>query len=567
MSNMYLKRKFDEYNKEFFGQSILPIDKIYSTSRFSKALARATLVSAEGRNRQTIAISAAVVNDERKLKEVMLHEMIHVKRFQDYLRTGDSAYLDEIDDGSNPNFSRGHGKWFYDAVSQIVARDPTVVIRAEDDNFFSQNIRRGNFYYFDVLYMRDDGVRRSIFYTDRSTYGKKIDDLKESFEHLYGKQSLISIEFKKTKDPAITNYSRLTSKFDLRKNQVPVHYSDMDLAMIANIKSDLIERREFDIDERDFNKSLGSTLVKLRRIKYLSFSDYMLGVVANDNGLKPFLGVNDVTTYINLIENRESDLKTIFYEWKNIRPDEIKRTQLYYEVLSSEGLGSRFEEAAIKALVNFGVNRIKHSDYLSYLRSDTEDRYPYTLLNESFDRLSELLKNCMEQRVFSSYARFIGMDKQSYMVGCVLSRMNDGYRVSKKELIEIENGWLNPTASHVAGSLHLSKNMEQVFSEMLQLYQNKQISQASRISDGMVSGWSTFIERGVSPKSIAFELVKQVESIISRNRNVGRKNLVQDAVFVNFLTASLDASISHCYGGAEMRKRKKNTDLQMDIFG
>lgn len=567
MSDMYLKIKFDEYNKRFFAQSLLPVDRIYSTSRLRKALGRATFVSAEGQNRQTIAISNTIVNDEQKLKEVMLHEMIHVKRFQDYLRTGDPVYLDEIDDGSRANFSKGHGKWFYEAVAQIVAQDPSITIRVEDDNYFSENIKRGNFYYFDVSYMRDDGVRRSVFYTDRSTYGKTIDDLRESFEHLYGKQSLISIDLKKTKDPAITNYSRLTSKFDLRKNQVPVHYSDIDLAMISNIKSELIERREFDIDENDFNKSLGSTLVKLRRIKYLSFSDYMLGVVANDNGLKPLLGVNDVTTYINLLESREADLKAIFSEWKNIKPDEIKRTQLYYEVLSSEGLGSRFEETAIKALVNFGVNRIKHSDYLSYLRSDTEDRYPYTLLDESFERLSDLLNNCMQKRAFSSYARFIGMDKQSYIAGCVLSRMNDGYRVSKREVNEIENSWLNPTASHVAGSLHLSNNLEQVFSEMLQLYQSKHMSQASRVSDGIVSGWSTFIERGVSPKSIAVELVKQVESIISENQNVGRRNLVQDPIFINFITASLDASISHCYGGSEMRKRKNKTELQMDIFG
>lgn len=567
MRRDHLAKLYDDYNSFYFGGKLLPIDKIISTPRFKKANGRATLLSFGGVNRISISISDKIIDNEVKLKNVLVHEMIHVKQYQDFLLTGDLQYLDEENLDNDPEYSKGHGRNFKRIMGEICSIDPNIAIKTTDDSYFSENIKRGNFHYFDVSYVRESGVKRAIFYTDRPVNGKGIGEIKESFEHLYGRQSLVSIEFRKTKNPSITNFSRLTSRFEIRKKQVPIHYSEMDLATIADIESILLDKREYAVNTQEFAKSLANTLVALRRTKHLSFTEYLLGVVSSNNGIAGHLGANDVITFINMMRDNKRDVEAIYSEWKNVRGDEIKRSSGYYETVMSESIDRSFMERAKATVVNFGVNRIALDVYIQLLRSDLCDRFPSTLLDDGLSAFQNEMLLELRNRDLVIKSKYLGMDESSYVVGCVLSKLNDGYRVKRSDTEEYEKSWKRPSAQMVAQSDYFKRDVDSIFEEMLILYAQKSFIQCSRVTDRIVSGWTTFISRGVQPKAIESEFLNSVNVILNGDKHAKNKKLFSDEKFYDFFVSTLNSSIQHCFGGNEIRRRSKAAVNQLEMFG
>lgn len=555
---------FEESNQQYFNGELLPIHNLYWSSRLKLMVARASLIEISGENKITLGLSSHIADDPVRCRSVMAHEQIHVLAYQKYLQTGNEMYLD-LEGGGVEGFTPGHGEFFHRIASVLNSNHPELNIRASDDDYFSVNIKSGSFHFLEIKFSRAEDERMSVFYTDRPIGQRRISDILGSIEDLYGRQSLMSIELLKTKDPIVTNFSRLTSKFDLRKNQVPIHYSKETLALLNNVKSVSLDRVEFEPISNE-KKSLAHTLVQHRKSKHQSFSDYMMSVVGKDGGLSHQLGVTDVSTYMNV---DQETINLIYGEWKAIRSTEIMRSSLYYETLAHEFMGDEFEESALRTLVTFGVNRIKIPDFLSMIKSDSLERYPITLLEDSLKNLDGVLRRGIRQRELESRSLYIGMDKNSYVVGCILSKMNDGFRVSAKDEQEFIANWERPTISNIASSLHVRTNLDLIFSDVLPLYLNKGLTQAGRVFDSIVSGWGTFISRGINPSQIAGVIQGRLEQISLQNKAYGRCSASLDSRFKVFTAAMFDSAISHCYGGGEMRKRRpdKKPNAQMDIFG
>jgi hypothetical protein len=559
-----LSELFEECNQQYFNGELLPIHSIYWSSRLKLMVARASLVEINDEHKITLGLSYHIADDPVRCKSVMVHEQIHVLAYQKYLQTGNEMYLD-LEGNGIEGFTPGHGEFFHRIASVLNSHHPELNICASDDDYFSKNIKSGAFHFVEIRFARAEEERVSVFYTDRPIGQKRISDILGPIEDLYGRQSLISIELLKTKDPIVTNFSRLTSKFDLRKNQVPIHYSEETLALLKNVHTVSLDRVEFEPISEE-KKSLAQSLVQHRKSKHQNFSDYMMSVVGKDVGLNSHLGVTDVATFMNLDQDT---INLIYGEWKSIRASEIMRSPLYYETLAHESMGDEFEESALRALVDFGVNRIKIPEFLSMIKADSLERYPVTLLEDSLKSLEGVLKRGVRQRELESRSLYIGMDKNSYVVGCILSKMNDGFRVSGKDEQEFMSNWDKPTISNIASSLHIRNNLDVIFSDVLPLYLNKGLTQAGRAFDSIVSGWGTFISRDINPSQIAGVIQGRLEQISLRNKAYGRGSASLDSGFKVFAAAMFDSAISHCYGGSEMRKRRpdKKPNGQMDIFG
>lgn len=561
-----LEALYDEYNQQYFGGELQPVDSIYWSPRLKPALGIANLIELDGTSKITIGISSLIADDPERVRRVMTHEQVHVLGYQRFLKTGNERYLDLENYSQRDGFTVGHGDFFEQVASVLNATYPELNISAADDSFLSDTMKKGSFHYIETKFLRGSEIRTSIFYTDRAVGQRRICDIQERIEELYGKQSLISIEMFKTKDPIVTNFSRLTSKFDLRINQVPIHYSPEVLTLLNDVISTSLDRFEYEIPSDNYQKTLANTLVRHRKTKHLNFSDYMMNVVAGDANLSVFLAKSDVATYMNLnADTRDA----IYSEWKSIRFLEIRRSTHYYETLSLENLDHTFELSALRTLVDFGVNRIKIPDYMAMLRDDLIGRYPVTLLDEVFASLEESLIAGVKHRQLESRSLYIGMDKDSYVVGCVLSRLNDGHRVYGKDIKVFESNWDAPSISNVASSQHLRNDIDTIFSDAMPLFLEGALTQSGRKFDGIVSGWGTFISRGVTPSQIANVISQCLEKVSMENRSYGRLSASLGSEFKKFVAAMFDASISHCYGGGEMRAKRsaKNNQAQMDIFG
>ncbi|MDU8351296.1 hypothetical protein RYA05_05205 [Pseudomonas syringae pv. actinidiae] len=571
---------YDYCNALYYSGELDPISDIKWSSRLRRELGK-TYIDAENPGGPLIGmrIFKSLSSNPEKLEQVMVHEMAHVRQFQLYLKYNDASYLDECPEEGSRFDSPMHGKYFYESADRINDEFDHLNVRAREDVFISEYMQKRSYLYLLVDIVGADGAKQSIFYYDGKNKDRRIADVRQSLIDIYGGVNLQAVRLYSTSSPVVCVFSRMRMDFSFRKNQVASYYSPESVGKIQEIESVLLDECRFKNIATPIYRSVNAEIYSLRKFRHLPFSEYLLLAIDKVPSLATFKRDNEIQSYAEMIDSGESEVVRLLHaEWKNIKLHEIERCQGFHALMSllekSSHAPGVIAHEAMAVWRDFGTRRITQRDFIGVLSANLASSSSITVFEE-FKR-EFISYSSKKDRFFDvgfNASFFIDQDESTFIGVCCLEKLNQGLQVRSADIREYSALWKNPTVEHVMGSGHLMRDLDKIVNEIASNYLDGSNSMVSRSLDGIVSGWAVFVARGISPAQIKTGLAQAVREYMpskESSRNVHWPQTKEVQKFPDYLSAMIDASISHCYGVSSsafrIRKEPVKKIDQMELF-
>lgn len=570
---------YDYCNALYYSGELEPVRDIKWSPKLRRELGK-TYIDAANPEAPLIGIRIfkPLAGNQEKLEQVMVHEMAHVRQFQMYLKYKDASYLDEIPQAGYRFDSPMHGRYFFESADRINEEFDHINVCSKEDVYISEYMAKRSYLYLLVDIAGNDGVKQSVFYYDGKNKDRRISDIRQSLIDIYGSVNLKAIKLYATESPAVCVFSRMCKDFTFRRNQVASYYTAESVSKIQDIESNLIDEYRFITVATPVYRRVSAEIYPIRQFRHLPFSEYLLLAIDRVSSLSLFKRENEVQSYAALIESGESEvIRFLHAEWKGVRPNEIERCQGFHVLMTSLEKSGQSPHAIAKCAMavwrDFGTRRITQRDFIAVIGSSLTAGSSITSYDEFKREFISISSNKSNFDVGINSSYFIDQDESTFVGVCCLERLNQGLQVRSADIRDYSALWKNPTVEHVLGSEHLRRDIDKIVNEIASSYLEGANSMVSRALDGVVSGWSGFVARGVSPAQIKTGLIQAVSeylppSVNARNAHWSQTKRVQ--LFPEYLSAMIDASISHCYGvsSSAFRKRRemeKKID-QMELF-
>jgi hypothetical protein len=267
-------------DRYFNGELPQEINLEWSPKMFKKlgiAISRSNILD----DNHTIRLSETIRGNKLKSLNIMVHEMLHIKAFDLYEKTGKRFYLDLDSKASkkNKDVNKNHGPTFHKWKDKLNAEYSELNISTKDDENYDDFEVNDKKYYGIYLQFTtvDQQIHHAVFYSDKDFRENEGSDLIDGLKALYGEENILASKTFSTGSHNIKGAGQLTSKGILRKktaksSYIPKFINDIALHESTEFNPEMIISRSTEFEHVNIN---------LRKIanyndknKYLPFSKY-----------------------------------------------------------------------------------------------------------------------------------------------------------------------------------------------------------------------------------------------------------------------------------------------------
>lgn len=271
-----------------------------------------------------ITLSTRLRGALSELIDTMVHEMIHVWQYHQYLITGEARFLDVTPQPGHAFHSSWHGRYFYEWVNALNSRFPEMNLAAVRDGFPADLGLVSEKAFGVHIVFEVNGESMEALYHSRDDLTDCCETLISEILDLYGPDTVDSVAFFETESPDIKIFPSLTQAKSFRVNQKHCAHESV---MVDRVISHTLTRLPVVMYQGDKNQTESSAFM-------LSLSP--------DAKSRPYYDFLDHLRYKQMAYVRRPFIDTQ-------REDDIYRT--WFEVPISEALESANGRALVRDLI------------------------------------------------------------------------------------------------------------------------------------------------------------------------------------------------------------------------
>lgn len=314
-----LTRLFHLLNKKYFDNMLNPRTKLVVMNAY-RVTGRAFTEWIDDRIiRQAIRINKSALTNRKRLVNVLLHEMVHLKHKILSVEHG----LDEYDETDIRN---GHGPKFVAEVRKLNSYGFEVSEYTEDT---PEDILDIDLY---TLIVYNNDICRGVY--SHSPFKEHVDDILEEYGTKLGRGMFTDYAYGKSRDPIVTKFPSLTSKFRLsnkRKNFVSLVMSKHIHRVISGLKNIKRGKLVVDHDTAEVNQEIVALLPHSEKIRVHEFTYFAYTIMGNVN-IPEYkeAASHPVVRQHALDVLTEADRKYMYQFWKDT-PDNLFMKNKHFE--------------------------------------------------------------------------------------------------------------------------------------------------------------------------------------------------------------------------------------------